>query len=174
MKNDFKVEGETTIIYIKRKDGSIFETLISTSDLQKVQAFPNTWFVKWNSCTESFYVRGNAPKVDGKSKGVYLHRLVTGAKKGQIPDHLNHDTLDNRKENLRLVSHAENMQNRKGNQSNNTSGIRGVAWDGRIGKWMTYLNVNGKRTYFGNYHDKHEAEKVVTEARKRMMPNATN
>lgn len=41
----------------------------------------------------------------------YLHRLIVGAEKGQVVDHINHNTLDNRKDNLKICTHSENRLN---------------------------------------------------------------
>lgn len=41
----------------------------------------------------------------------YLHRLIVGAEKGQVVDHINHNTLDNRKDNLKVCTHSENRLN---------------------------------------------------------------
>ena len=45
MKNEFKINGEETIIYTKRPDREILEILIDTYDLEKVKSFPNSWTV---------------------------------------------------------------------------------------------------------------------------------
>ena len=49
--------------------------------------------------------------VDAGGKTIYLHRIVTSAATGQVVDHINGDTADNRKENLRLVTQRENNHN---------------------------------------------------------------
>jgi hypothetical protein len=56
------------------------------------------------------YLRGGDPRT---GKNVYLHRLIAGAKPGQIVDHINRDTYDNRRCNLRFVTRSENALNNK-------------------------------------------------------------
>lgn len=73
---------------------------------------------------------------------IYLHRLITHAPKGVYVDHINHDTLDNRRANLRLCTNRQNNENRAGAYKNSQSGIRGVSpfvakhgtlyWVGRV------------------------------------------
>lgn len=48
-----------------------------------------------------------------KGKTVYMHRMVVNTPQGLHTDHLNHNKLDNRKENLKVCTRFENMQNRK-------------------------------------------------------------
>lgn len=64
---------------------------------------------------------------------------------GLVIDHINHDIRDNRKENLRLVSNAVNMHNRKRLPTNNTSGVLGVCWYGARNKWVVQFSFNGKK-----------------------------
>lgn len=61
----------------------------------------------------------------GKWKTLLLHRFLMSAQEGDYVDHINNNTLDNRKENLRLTSNSMNLGNR-GKQANNTSGYKGV------------------------------------------------
>lgn len=57
---------------------------------------------------------------------VFMHRLIAQTPPGYLTDHRNHDGLDNRRENLRVVTHTENMQNRRGAARHSRTGVRGV------------------------------------------------
>ena len=71
------------------------------------------WYVQKDARREVFYVRKWAPKdKNGKKVAILLHRFITNAPKGKMVDHINGDGRDNRKENLRLCTHAENARNR--------------------------------------------------------------
>ena len=86
----------------------------------------------------------------GKHKGQCLHRLLMGFPKGLVVDHINHNPLDNRRINLRIVTDTQNKQNRK----DNTSGILGV--DIYKDKWRAQLQVKGKK-YIKYCNTKEEA-----------------
>ncbi len=101
-------------------------------------------------------------RLDGK---VYkVHRVIYSMFKGVIADglvidHINQIKDDNRIENLRAVSHSENMKNRS-MLPNNTSGITGVFWYKRQQKYGAFIGVNGKQTYLGQFADINEARKA--------------
>ena len=63
---------------------------------------------------------------------VNLHDVVMWKPKGYMIDHINGNTLDNRKENLRICTNKQNIRN-SGKYKNNTSGFKGVTWS--YGKW---------------------------------------
>ena len=72
-----------------------------------------------------------------------LHRLILGAKEGQMVDHINGDTLDNRRCNLRLVTPSQNMMNKKkGLTKKSTSIYKGV--DFHKGKWRVRIKKDRK------------------------------
>ena len=80
-------------------------------------------------------------RLEGKR---YLHRLIgeriSGGPLGKsVVDHMNGDTLDNRRVNLRVVSHAENTRNRTKLNKNNTSGHMGVRFKADRSKWQAYI-----------------------------------
>lgn len=78
--------------------------VIDLEDAEKCKNYK--WFLSFDEILNSFYVK--------TSKYPYsLHRVIMDCPKGFVVDHINHNTLDNRKENLRICTHAENMQNRK-------------------------------------------------------------
>jgi hypothetical protein len=82
-----------------------------------------------------------------------MHRVVVNAPKGTVVDHINGDSLDNRKENLRICTNAENVRNSP-KHSNNTSGYKGVIWAKREQKWCAQIIVDGKLINLGYYSDK--------------------
>lgn len=104
-----------------------------------------------------------------KGRLYYAHRIIFAMINGRWPldmiDHANLDRSDNRPENLRESDRAENMRNRE-RPSNNTSGIKGVSWCKRIGKWQAYIKAGGKREHLGFHDDLELAELIVSEARR--------
>lgn len=101
---------------------------------------------------------GHAYTKVGK-KTIYLHRYLMGATKGTEIDHINRDGLDNRKINLRFVTHQENMVNRP-KHKNNTSGITGVNWNKHAGKWKAQIQRFGKNIHLGYFETLDEAERA--------------
>lgn len=93
---------------------------------------------------------------NGKRTTEQLHRCILNATAGTEIDHINGDTLDCRRNNLRVCTRAQNGANR-GNPLNNASGYKGVTWH-KVGKrWQSQIKVNGKRKYIGLFKTKEEA-----------------
>ncbi len=83
-----------------------------------------------------------------QGKKYRAHRLLWILRNGSIPDgmqidHVDRNRLNNCPENLRLATPAENCRNRK-QQSNNTTGERGVYWHKQLGKWAVRVRRDGK------------------------------
>lgn len=170
MKNVYEVRGDVTAIITNSRKYGKAETLISTSKIERAKEFPNSWYPHFDKSTQSFYVHGILPAVNGKGVTVLLHRWVADAAKGFVVDHINHDTLDNTDSNLRLATKSENGQNRRGAIKNSKSGIRGISWSKSNKKWQAQIVIKYKHTHLGFYDDKEEAEQAVIEARKKYMP----
>jgi hypothetical protein len=166
VKNDYQIKDNYVEIYLKRRSGEIITTKIDADDLKKLQEVNNTWFSHWNEYTQSYYVYGNIP---GTKKKIRLHRFLFDDPEGLVIDHINHDTLDNRRTNLRAITRLGNTQNKKGENKNNKSGVRGVCWNKNAGKWKAHIRVKGKQTHLGYFVDLEEAEKAVIKARKEKM-----
>lgn len=79
---------------------------------------------------------------------------------GQI-DHIDGDKLNNRIENLRVVSMADNRRNQK-RPHTNSSGVIGVTWNPKNKNWNARIQVDGKTVHLGSFSDLHDA----AEARK--------
>lgn len=88
---------------------------------------------------------------------LYLHRLVMGVTDPRIHvDHINHDGLDCRKSNLRLVTHQQNHFNRRPN-SGSTSKFKGVHWRKNEQKWGAVICLNNSRINLGYFDSEIEA-----------------
>lgn len=99
-------------------------------------------------------------------KLIEMHRFIVKAKKGEIVDHINGNTLDNRRKNLRVVTNSENI--RKGKiRTNNRSGITGVSFDKERKRWLAEIKIMYKHIHLGRFKTKKEAIKARKEAEKK-------
>ena len=111
--------------------------------------------------------------VDGyarKSKR-FAHRIVLSRILGRpltsadICDHVNRLRTDNRRENLRLTNRAGNAQNRCGNHSSSSGGIRGVTWAKKENKWQVAVKKSDKQFWCGYFTDLDEASRAAAAKR---------
>ena len=82
---------------------------------------------------------------------------------GLVIDHINHNTLDNRKHNLRICTESDNSKN-KSLPSNNTSGVVGISFNKKYNKYETYITINYKRKSLGLYDSIEDAIKTRKDA----------
>ena len=88
-----------------------------------------------------------------KQKYVSMWYVLTGYK---LCDHIDRNTLNNRRNNLRPANPSENAKNHT-KRKDNTSGVTGVYWDKRNNNWMVSINVNKKICWLGRYLNKKDA-----------------
>lgn len=79
----------------------------------------------------------------GVPKRIRLYREIMECPDGYVVDHVNHDTLDNRKSNLRIVTQTQNLYNAKKTTSRKSQ-YKGVNQRKRDGRFFASLLVNGK------------------------------
>lgn len=117
------------------------------------------------------YLRGRVLNMD-----LPAHRVVWAIHFGEWPehhiDHINGVRSDNRIENLRSVTNHENHKNVK-KPKNNTSGVVGVSWQKRMGKWQSRIKVNGKTVNLGSFDVLSDAKRArkTAEAKFGFHPN---
>jgi hypothetical protein len=96
---------------------------------------------------------------------IQIHRIILGIEdKDIVIDHINGSGFDNRRCNLRICSKAENGRNTS-LYVNNKSGVKGVSWAKRLGKWMACIQVNNKSIHLGYFLSIEEAAIAVRHAR---------
>lgn len=90
-------------------------------------------------------------QVNLKRKAYQLHRILMNAPHNMEVDHINGNKLDNRKCNLRIVSHSENCKNMPKFKSN-TSGYKGVTFRKDSNNWEAYISNNKRKIYIGTFN----------------------
>lgn len=132
----------------KRSGGKFAK--VSSEDFERVSQF--VWFLTKND----EYAHRNASRVGLKSDGVKLgayrcekmHRFILNAPVSSQVDHINGDRLDNRRENLRLCSIAENACNRRPNKGQR---FKGVHFSKRNKRYQAYIRWQSKRVHLGYF-----------------------
>lgn len=92
-----------------------------------------------------------------------MHRYLMGDPTGLEVDHINLDTLDNRRSNLRVATRSQNAANRR-RQSNNSSGYKGVSWNKERKKWHAYICVGRKHITLGRFNSIVQAARAYNDA----------
>jgi hypothetical protein len=144
--------------------------LVSAEDADKVTA--HRWYISGHGYAVRQISVGRK-----KQRTLSMARVILGLDFGdrRVVDHISADKLDNRRENIRIVTHAENLQNRVSRQYG-SSRHRGVSFakDRRARQWVAYGCVAGKMNYLGAYGSEDEAGEVAAAWRRENMPFATD
>tara|TARA_R110000787_G_scaffold5224_1_gene19174 strand:+ start:191 stop:673 length:483 start_codon:yes stop_codon:yes gene_type:complete len=134
------------------KDGKTF--LVSPDDYED--------FVDgYRFCLDSGYVKYSGTK-DGLKRKL-LHRIIMGEPEDLVIDHINRDPLDNRRENLRIVSRQENQMNLSMRKTNK-SGVSGVHWNKSANKWRAAIKYKNKHINLGYFEKLEDAGKARKDA----------
>lgn|GEM_PF-959969 len=168
--NDYIIEDDITKIIMTSLKGEDFITAIDTEDLERIKTLGLRWCAKYDRGTRSYYACSTRwEMVDGEPKLVSygLQTIIANTIKGYYVDHEDHDTLNNRKYNLRIVTMPNNATNRKSKNSNNKSGYRNVCWVKSKEQWVVQLSINGKNTRLGWFDDVDEAGEYAEKMRQK-------
>jgi hypothetical protein len=117
---------------------------------------------KWCCFMGRYAIRHDWNKQTKTYLTVYLHRLIAGARSGQEVDHKNGNGFDNRRSNLRICTHAQNMANSR-KHSNNSSGYAGVSFNSRRRKYYAFIRHGGRAVYLGGFSNAADAADVYRE-----------
>lgn len=104
---------------------------------------------------------------------IFMHRLLVGAKSGEIVDHVNKNKLDNRRKNLRRCTKAQNSFNCK-KRKINKSGYKGVSWSKSNYGWIAQIVSNRQKFHLGTFKKKIDAAKAYNLAAKKLHGSFAN
>lgn len=158
------MHGEYIIININHK-GETLSTVIDKTDLRITDDYEGTWSGSQYKKDGTIYVTSTDHN-KGNPISLKLHRLITGANKGELVDHINGNGLDNRRSNLRVCGYEGNARNSRV-KSTNTSGFPGVSYRKDRGKWRSYITIDGKQNNLGMYKTYEEAKLASIKGREK-------
>lgn len=144
--NEIHIMGDYAEIYLyNNEEEHIKSAIIDIEDVDSCKKY------KW-SLTKDGYVLTYK-----NGKYIYLHRLLLNAKEGEYVDHINFNTLDNKKNNLRVCTNAQNLQHRSKLTKINTSGYHGISFDKEKNKWQVEIQYNKHRKFVGYFKEINDA-----------------
>jgi hypothetical protein len=154
-----------------RKDGAVEIPLtrgqaavVSSESYEAVSGV--LWVAQWSRCTSGYYARG-------ANSGALMHRVILSATRCRDVDHVNHDGLDNRVTNLRLVTKSENGRNSRSRSG--SSRFKGVSWYKANRKWGCHITIpdpagaRGRLMFLGLFIDEEEAARVYDNAARELF-----
>lgn len=121
------------------------------------------WYAITGNARGKFYAAHGL----GGGRVELMHRVILGAPKGRVVDHLNSVAVDNRRANLRLCTPWENAANR--HKERGTSRFKGVSWHKRGNAWQAAIRVHGVGHYLGWFKNEAEAALVYDAAARRYL-----
>jgi len=131
--------------------------LVSKKDYERISKY--RWYAIWDKGTQSYYAVRN-----DKQRTIHMAREILGLKRGdkRQGDHINHDTLDNRRCNVRIVTRSENQHNRK-----NTKG-----YSKHGDKYQAGIKLHGEFIYLGRFDTLDAAHQAYLDAKVVYHPTA--
>ncbi|MGC4375766.1 HNH endonuclease [Fictibacillus sp. Mic-4] len=128
-----------------------FVAIVDECDYEYLSNFP------WHYSKGYAINRSSFFHEDGKRKTVLMHRLILQVDPRHEVDHINGNSLDNRRNNLRIANRAENSRNIK-TPSHNTSGYKGVTKSKK--GWRASIHLNSEKIHIGVFKTKEDAAKA--------------
>lgn len=134
---------------------------VSAEDFPSLSQY--TWHGHFSPSTKTCYAVRRV-KHCGRSYSLQMGRQILGLERGDQRqcDHIDHDTLNNTRENLRIATRAENCRNRR-RRTDNSSQYKGVSWNkgaSKAGRWRVQIWVDGTNKLIGHFTDAIEAARA--------------
>lgn len=153
-KRPIRIDGD--LAYVPLTQG--YEALIDAADVALVAGRNWTAHVRQHTV----YAKGTSV-VNGRRVVIYMHRVIVGAPVEMSVDHCDSNGLNNRKCNLRLATHAQNMRNRRPTKGL-SSPLKGVRLHKRTGQWRASITLERKVYHLGLFDTEADAHAAYADA----------
>jgi hypothetical protein len=138
-----------------------YAAVIDAADLAKVVR------ISWRAHVDEdgrVYAIAHKPGSGKRGKSVPLHRFIVDAQPGQIVDHRDGDTLNDRRLNLRVCHNTQNIRNQRAHINKRTSKLKGVYFERDRGLFRAQIMVNRRKINLGSFVDEISAAKAYDRA----------
>jgi hypothetical protein len=144
------------LIPVKSKD-QILYAKVDDDDFEKLSKY------KWQLHSDNYAIGWDKKKYGGSGKMVFMHRHIIRPSDGLQVDHVDGDKLNNCKSNLRQCTDTQNKANSV-LKKNNSTGHKGVWFDGRRKKYRAYIKKNYRTIHLGYFKTLEEAANAYDQA----------
>ena len=164
--NEYVIKDNYCELHIKNKISERYViVLISLSDVEKVKR--GKWCACYDKSIDNYYIRGRIDK-----KQIQLHRYLTDCPKDLQVDHINRNTLDNRQENLRIVTNKENSHNKSQYGLPNKFNDKGICYHKTRKRYCVYLDGHNIGT-FETLEEAKQAKQLYLKGEWQLKPKRT-
>jgi len=140
-----------------------YEIIVDDEDYQRVMDSMK-WTPSNNGNGKIYFYK--AKRVNGKDVYISLHRFLMDCPNGMLVDHINGNTFDNRKENLRICTKRQNNFNVQGRKKNKSK-LKGISRYFYTALYQARIQVDGKTIFLGKFETAEEAHLAYCEASKK-------
>jgi hypothetical protein len=138
-------------------------TIVDPADFYRLNSF------YWLTCgrNDNLYAARLIRTPTGRLNTILMHKEILDAPPGLLVDHINTDSLDNRRANLRLATHSQNSCNSRRDKSNTYSRYRGVSFSKRKQKWFAAIRADDRKLWLGYFDNELDAALAYDAAAKK-------
>jgi hypothetical protein len=153
------------ILKLKSEKHGDQECLIDDDDYDLIKNY--TWYPKYDKKLNGFYACTNIRIDKNKYTLATMSRILLPVQPGQITDHINHNTLDNRRCNIRICTKAENNRNKRKHKNGLTSQYKGVYKITGKEKFGVSIYIDGKQKRISQHRSERMAALQYNRAAKK-------
>lgn len=152
MKNNYQILDDKCFVFL----GAGLETIIDKEDFDLINSFSERWVVHREVKTKACYCKIRQSRPGRKEQTMRMSRVILGVSNPElVVDHINHNTLDNTRTNLRSVTRRQNSHNQIKPHVNNKSGFIGVSRHQNA--FIAQVNEGKRKIYLGSFSTPEEA-----------------
>lgn len=137
--------------------------LVDDADFEEISR--HKWYAR--RCGKAYYAV-RAAQMGDRRVYLYMHRVVMEALPGMEIDHINSNTLDNQRSNLRACTRSQNHMNAR-KLTGCSSRYKGVYWNKQARRWHSRIKVNGKHQHLGHFDNEWQAACTYNQAASRLF-----